>query len=145
MQCFLVVIPVDLTVHTQRLWRRVPTAMGGLPGTRLSLFLVHFCLGWPVEAGRPSDHVSSLMPRDETDISRELQIGLRDCILIEKCEMCTFSDQKNIVACQETGRREKRVCTAFDGDGRCTVRMFMMYSPSTPEPHLSNCSFPMIK
>jgi len=88
--------------------------MGGIPGTRLSLFLVYFCLRCPVEAGGPNDHVSSLMPRDKTYRPRELQIGLRDCILIEKCEMCTFSDQKNIDACQETGRREKRVCTVLD-------------------------------
>ena len=107
-------------------YHTVLTAMRGLPATRLSLFLVPFCLRWPVDAAHLNGHVSLLIRHDEADMSRQLQIGLRDCSLIEKCSMCTFSDQKAIDACQETGRKEKRVCTALDGDGRSSVLMFMI-------------------
>ena len=48
---------------------------------------------------------------------RRLQTALVDCKVIGECEMCTFSDQKGMDACKETGRREKRECTATDGDG----------------------------
>ena len=107
-------------------YHTVLTAMRGLPATRLSLFLVPFCLRWPVDAAHLNGHVSLLIRHDEADMSRQLQIGLRDCSLIEKCSMCTFSDQKAIDACQETGRKEKRVCTALDRDGRSSVLMFMI-------------------
>jgi len=49
---------------------------------------------------------------------RLLVTGIRDCRPIEKCERCTFSDQKSIAACKETGRKQKMECTAFDGDGK---------------------------
>ena len=43
---------------------------------------------------------------------------LEVCKPLEKCEMCTFTDQKSIPSCKETGRKQKMECTAFDGDGK---------------------------
>jgi hypothetical protein len=44
--------------------------------------------------------------------------GLREeCTPKEKCEMCTFSDQKSTPACKETGRRQKFECIRDEADG----------------------------
>jgi hypothetical protein len=42
---------------------------------------------------------------------------LEECNAREKCQMCTFSDQKAIPACKETGRMQKFVCITRDEDG----------------------------
>lgn len=41
---------------------------------------------------------------------------VKNCEPVEECEMCTFSDQKSMSACKETGRKQKMECTAVDGD-----------------------------
>lgn len=64
---------------------------------------------------------SSLVPLVEMG-HRHLEtaemVGRRDCKPVDPCEMCTFSDQKSIPSCKETGRKQKMECTAFDGDGK---------------------------
>lgn len=40
-----------------------------------------------------------------------------ECMEAEKCQMCTFSDQKSIPACQQTGRMQKFTCHSTRDDG----------------------------
>ena len=39
-----------------------------------------------------------------------------ECNAVDKCEMCSFSDQKAIPACKETGRMQKFECVQVGGD-----------------------------
>lgn len=65
---------------------------------------------------RPS--FSPLVSMRHRNLETAEMVGLRDCKTIDKCEMCTFSDQKSIPACKETGRKQKMECIAFDRDGK---------------------------
>lgn len=79
----------------------------GPPSSSLVHALSEFHVGpWPVVA-----MVNRRLERAEA-------VGIQDCKQIDKCEMCTFSEQKSILACKETGRKEKMECTFFDGDGK---------------------------
>lgn len=35
----------------------------------------------------------------------------KDCVILEKCSLCTYSEQKSDEICKETGHREKWECT----------------------------------
>lgn len=59
---------------------------------------------------------------------RHLQTEVQDCKVLEKCEMCTFSDQKSIAACKESGRKQKLECMTWDGDGNVSLRILCSQS-----------------
>jgi len=77
---------------------------------RLSFFLTTVAMSSLSPVG--ADFTTSVL----SSAPNERRVYLTDCQVIEKCEMCSFSDQKAVPVCKETGRREKRECVAHDGD-----------------------------
>jgi hypothetical protein len=45
------------------------------------------------------------------------ELSNEDCSEAEKCQMCTFSDQKSIPACKQTGRMQKFRCVVSSDEG----------------------------
>ena len=78
----------------------------------------------------PNRQIPDGMPTGNAFNKRQLETaemaGHRDCTPMEKCEMCTFTDQKSVAACLETGRKQKMECTAFDGSGKTSYVMALM-------------------
>jgi hypothetical protein len=104
--------------------------------------LVSCCLSQFADAGAiPGAGAWIALPMSES--SRRLEADLLgDCTLIEKCEICTFGDQRTNDACKETGRREKRKCTTYEGGGKSPVAFAVEYDvmikSSLPE---NRCAF----
>ncbi len=67
-------------------------------------------------------------PFDPQEHHRHLQKDVKDCKIVEKCEMCTFTDQKSIPACKETGRKNRMECDTRNGDGKYFSFCFLSWS-----------------
>jgi hypothetical protein len=63
------------------------------------------------------DSASTTLRVVHRSITAEEEDPREECTPKEKCEMCTFSDQKATPACKETGRRQKFECIRYEGDG----------------------------
>jgi hypothetical protein len=86
---------------------------------RSTFLKVAFMMGLFLQLPLTQGHVATMTLVGRRSAAEEKSLR-EECNPVEKCEMCTYSDQKSYPACKQSGRKQKFECVIFDDDGKAS-------------------------